>query len=149
MHSVSITLRDGEGALYNVQLFRDDAALRQDDIDDANDLANLIVAMSDCTLAKVEIAYVTQTSRTLPAGTVEGEIQAAFGFLHAQDGIARVTIPGFKPALKIAGTDLVDQANGAVAAFVTAMTGGAMSDYRGAELESLAYAVEHYGKKRK
>lgn len=149
MPNISLSFRDGEGHLFPLTLYRDNGALLADDIDDANDLAALIVAMTDCVLASVSIEYPLSSSRTLPAGTVEGEVQAAFGFLHAEDGISRVTIPGFKPALKIAGTDLVDQAQTDVAAFITAMTSGSMNDYRGAELESLAYAVEHYAKKRK
>lgn len=149
MPQIHVSFRDGEGHLFPVTLYRDDAGLLVTDTDDANDLVALIAAMTDCVVASVSIEYPLSSSRDLPAGTVEGEIQAAFGFLHADDGISRVTIPGFKPALKISGTDLVDQNNAAVAAFITAMTGGVMNDYRGAELESVAYAVEHYAKKRK
>jgi hypothetical protein len=149
MPNIHVSFRDGEGHLFPMTLYRDDAGLLVDDTDDANDLVALIAALTDCVVASVSIEYPLASSRDLPAGTVEGEIQAAFGFLHADDGISRVTVPGFKPALKISGTDLVDQANAAVAAFITAMTGGVMNDYRGAELESVAYAVEHYAKKRK
>lgn len=146
-HSVTIGIRDSEGKISNMVLHRNDAALFTDDQDDANDIAALIAALTDGVVASVSLSYEVASSSTVPAGNVDNEIKAAFGFLTDAGTTSRVSIPAFDRTKLVPNTDQVDRDDVDVAAFVTAMLG--FEDYRGGEYESLKYAVEAYGRRQR
>lgn len=146
-NDIAVSIRDSEGKLSTVLLHSAGGALLADDIDNANDIAALIAAVSDGVVANVTVTYQGNTSNTVPAGNVDNEIKARFGFLTTAGTTSRVGIPAFDRTKLIANTDQVDRDDVDVAALVTALLD--FQDYRGAGFESLRYAVEDYGRRQK
>jgi hypothetical protein len=118
-----------------------------DDLDNANDIAALIAAVTDGEVANVQLTYQGNSSNAVPAGNVDNEIKARFGFLTTAGTTARVGIPAFDRTLLVPNTDQVDREAAPVAALITGLL--TFQDYRGAGFEALKYAVEDYGRKQK
>lgn len=146
---LSIRIRDSEGKQSTMTLYRANGALLADDIDNANDMAALIAPLTQGVVAGVNIEYLVDTDDSVPAGNIDNEIKAAFGFRTSDSTTARVTVPSFDRSLLIPNSDEVNREAPAVAAFLTELVDGGWTDYRDGDFVSVAYAQEFYGRKQK
>lgn len=94
----------------------------------ASTFAQLIANMTDCQLTSVALCKAIDISGLLnnaaPAGTVDVEEGARFVFSSLDGYRTSMRIPGFPEAKLLAGTQVVNPADGDVIAFVSLMEAG-------------------------
>jgi NADPH-dependent ferric siderophore reductase len=146
-HGVTIGIRDSEGKISNMVLHAADGVDLAADSTAASAIATLVAALTEGVVASVSLNYQVDSETAVPAGNIDNEIKAAFGFLTTDNTTARVSIPAFDRTKLVPNTDQVDREDSDVAAFVAAMLG--YEDYRGGGFESLKYAVEAYGRRQR
>jgi hypothetical protein len=127
-------------------------------VGDIPTLAPLINALTTGGLVNVGVCYEYDFSglgwSATPAAGSDVQEKGEFAFRTADNTISRINIPCFDEQFINAGANTIDQADPAVAAFITYMlTGNGANpdptDARAADLTSLAYAVENWGKRRR
>jgi hypothetical protein len=147
---IKLTYRDsqpnGDFAVEYFTAAADAAGAVQESIDLRAAIANI----TDCTLGRASIENVLVENRTRPAGNVNGEVKAYFPFITAAGKVMQRTIPGFKSALFITGTDLVDMEAGAVATYTSEVIGGtSITDSNGSDIIGVEQAVKTFGQRQK
>ena len=143
---ITVSVRDSENKLSSMTFYAPDGVDRTADLATASGLVTAINGLTDGVVASHEVAYEVDGSTSIPAGGVDNEIKAVFGFLNADGTISRISIPAFDRTKLLPGSSDVDLTDAEVVAFVDAIEGN-MTDYRDAELETLVYAKEAYGRR--
>lgn len=127
---------------YNSSALTEVAAVAE-----SGDIRDTINALTDCTLGYRSVENVLQRSRVRPTGNVDGEKKAQFAFTTAAGKIMLRTIPGFKSAKFIDGTDLVDLEDTDVAAYVSAVVGGTITDSNASDINGIESAVKQFSQR--
>lgn len=127
-------------------------------VGDIANVAPLLNALVTGGLLNVGVCYEYDFSglgwSSTPAAGSDVQEKGEFAFRTADGSISRINLPTFDEQFIATGTGNVDQADPAVAAFITYMlTGNGANpdptDARASDLVSLAYAVENWGKRRR
>ena len=143
---VSVSIRDAENKLSVMTFYKADGVDRTADLAAAATLVGAIAALTDGVVAHHEVSYEVAGSNTVPAGQVDNEIKAVFGFLNSDGTTSRLSIPSFDRTKLLPGSSDVDREDADVSAFVDAIE-GVYRDYREATLNTLVYAKEAYGRR--
>lgn len=112
----------------------------------------IVEALTDASVTKIEVTRQDpEPVTTIPAGNVDNEIKAQFGFLTEDSTVALISVPAFDRSKLIPNSNIVDVTDAAVAAFTAAMTTGNLDvvDSRGSDLKTLKSAFEAYGRRRR
>lgn len=113
-------------------------------IGESSDLRDVLLPLTDCTLGSRSVENVLQTSRIRPAGNVDGEKKAMFPYITAAGKVMTRTIPGFKSALFVTGTDLVDMENVDVAGYTSTVIAGTITDSNNSDIIAVEQAVKQF-----
>lgn len=144
---VTVSIRDSENKLSSMQFFRANGATREEDLTNATAIITAVSALIDGVVAGHTVSYDVAGSNSIPAGNVDNEIKAVFGFLTAAGTISRVSVPTFDRTKLLPNSSDVDTEDADVIAFVDAVLAG--TDYRNSALDALAYAKEAYGRRQR
>lgn len=143
MPKITIAVRDSENKLSTMTFYRGNGATREEDLTNATALVAAVAALTDGVVAHHEVSYEVDGSATIPAGGIDNEIKATFGFLNSDGTTSRISIPAFDRTKLQAGNSNVDLTDADVIAFVDEVE-GTYQDYRNATLNALVYAKEAY-----
>jgi len=164
MWKCTVTVKDGEGHVSDVECNLPTATSYADAATMAGGFAERVLALTD---GRIEQVAVTNTALALPAGNPAigagaGDVEAKGKWTFLATGAVgtfsyQISVPAIKNVMKLAGTDRLDPAQAAVINFENYMlTGDDVVDPTIGPVDSRAYDIvylvsrkEAWGKKRK
>lgn len=159
--SVNFTILDEKGAKSQVTVYVPDSTDTADLIEFAEEMAALLDAMIGGQIVNIGACLSVAVPAGVKSDPVEGsdvEEGARFIFESAGGYSTAVRVPTFLEEKIATASKLVNQADGAVAAFIAAMTDGLTmtstndvepTDYRAADVTGIRSAVESFQRSRK
>lgn len=111
---------------------------------ESSDLRDAIAPLTDCTLGYRSVELVLERSRTRPSGNVDGEKKALFPYITQAGKVMTRTIPGFKSAKFVTGTDLVNMADADVAGYTSQVISGTITDSNNSDIIAVEQAVKQF-----